>query len=169
MVLQHQVRMTNLLTRVGWETRIAVGEQQKGPQEKQSAERLIAANARELVDYMLFVDEAVLPAKFVSLSDFKTKFSAAGPRDRRGRSLRQLDLEKRLLRYPCSYMIYSGAFDELPRAAKDAVYARLWDVLSGKEKSSRYSRLSTSDRTAIVSILLDTKSDLPDYYRRLEK
>ncbi|HET9943423.1 MAG TPA: hypothetical protein VFR05_08790 [Terriglobia bacterium] len=169
MVLQHQARMTNLLTRVGWESRIAVSQQQKNPQEKQAAQRLITANARELVDYMLFVEEAPFPGKIVSLADFQKKFPASGPRDRRGRSLRQLDLQKRLMRFPCSYMIYSGAFDELPGAAKDAVYARLWEVLSGQEKSARYSRLSTTDRAAIVTILLETKSDLPAYYRRLER
>jgi hypothetical protein len=118
---------------------------------------------------MLFVDEAALPGKFVSLSKFPEMFAAAGSRDRRGRSLKQLDLEKRLMRYPCSYMIYSRAFDELPAATKDSVYARLWDVLSGKDKAPRYSKLSTDDRAAIVSILLETKPDLPAYFRRLEK
>ena len=164
MVLDHQARMTNLLTRVGWETRIAV----RNPQDKAVSERLIAADARELVDYMLFVDEPQLPGKFESTSGFEAKFASIGPRDARGRSLRQLDLGKRLLRYPCSYMIYSRAFDELPGAAKDAVYSRLWDVLSGKDKGSKYSKLSSADRSAIVGILLETKPDLPAYYRRLE-
>ena len=164
MVLDHQARMTNLLTRVGWETRIAV----TNAQDKGASERLIAANARELVDYMLFVDEPQLPGKFESTSGFEAKFAAIGPRDSRGRSLRQLDLNKRLLRYPCSYMVYSRAFDELPGAVKDAVYSRLWEILSRKEKGSKYSKLSSADRSAIVGILLETKPDLPAYYRRLE-
>jgi hypothetical protein len=168
MVLDHQVRMTNLLTRVGWEIRIAVNKDNSNPQEKAAAQRLIASNARELVDYMLFIDEPQLPGKFESTSGFEAKFAGMGPRDGRGRSLRQLDLSKRLLRYPCSYMIYSRAFDELPGAAKDAVYARLWDVLSGKDKGSKYSKLSPADRSAIAGILLETKPDLPAYYRRLE-
>jgi len=169
MILDHQVRMTNLLTRVGWETRVALEHQQRHPQEKDTVARLIAADARELADYMLFVDEARLPGKFVSLSQFPAKFAAAGPKDSRGRTLKQLDLEKRLLRYPCSYMIYSTAFDALPAEAKDKVYANLWDILSGKEKAAKYSRLSPTDRAAIVSILLETKTGLPSYYRKLEK
>jgi len=169
MILDHQVRMTNLLTRVGWETRIALDRQDKSPQEKEAVARLIAADARELADYMLFVDEAPLPGKFVSFSEFPAKFAAAGPKDSRGRTLKQLDLEKRLLRYPCSYMIYSPAFDALPDATKDKVYANLWDALSGKEKAAKYARLSPSDRAAIVSILLETKPGLPSYYRKLEK
>jgi len=169
MVLDHQVGMTNLLTRVGWETRIALDRQGKNPQEKAAAERLIAADSRELADYMLFIDEAPLHGKFESTSGFQTTFAANGPRDRRGRSLRQLDLARRLLRYPCSYMIYSRAFDELPGTARNAVYARLWEILSGKDRAPKYSKLAPADRAAIVGILLETKPDLPPYYRPLEK
>jgi hypothetical protein len=167
MTLNHQVRMTNLLTRVGWETRVALDRLAKFPQDKPLAEKLIAANAREFVDYLLFVEEAPLPVKLESASGFPAAFASAGPQDKRGRSLRQLDLEKRLLRYPCSYMIYSRAFDELPEAAKDAIYARLWTVLSGKESNRKYSKLSAADRAAIVGILLETRSGLPSYFRPL--
>ena len=167
MVFNHQVGMTNLLTRVGWETRIALDRETRNPQEKAAAERLIAADARELADYILFADEPVMPAKFESTSGFQTKFEALGPRDKRGRSFRQLDLTKRLLRYPCSYMIYSATFDALPGAAKDAVYGRLWDILSGQDKAPKYSKLSAADRTAIISILLETKTNLPSYFKPL--
>lgn len=169
MVLNHQVRMTNLLTRVGWETRVALERRAKNPQEKEVADRLITNDSSELVDYMLFLDEALLPGKFESTSGFQTAFEANGPKDRRGRSFRQLDLTKRLVRYPCSYMIYSRAFDQLPDATKDAVYTRLWSILSGKEKAPKYAKLTTSDRAAIVSILLETKPGLPAYFRSLER
>jgi hypothetical protein len=169
MVLDHQATMTNLLTRVGWETRLALTQVTKDPKEKGTADRLIGEDSRELVDYMLFVDEAPLAGKFESTSGFATTFAAAAPQDSRGRSLKQLDLVKRLMRYPCSYMIYSRAFDELPRPTKEAIYARLWTILSGKDKTPKYSKLSTADRAAIVSILLDTKKDLPKYFARLEK
>jgi hypothetical protein len=169
LVLDHQVRMTNLLTRVGWEARVALDRQSKNPREKQTVERLIAADTRELVDYMLFVEETPLPGKFESTSGFQEKFASTGPRDKKGRSLRQLDLQKRLLRYPCSYMIYSRIFDELPAPAKEAFYSRLWDVLSGKDRSPEYTKLSGADRAAIVTILMETKTDLPAYYRRLER
>ena len=69
------------------------------------------------MDYLLFIDEAPLPGPVHGTSGFAEKFAAKGPFDRRGRSLRQLDLRTRLLRYPCSYMIYSQAFDSLPRAS----------------------------------------------------
>jgi len=40
-------------------------------------------------------------------SGFAEQFAAQGPFDRQYRSLHQLDLHRRLLRYPCSYLIYS--------------------------------------------------------------
>jgi hypothetical protein len=167
MVLNHQARMTNLLMRVAWETRVALSQQQDNASLKGDVARLVAADARELVDYLLFVDEAPFAGELGSTSGFDKVFAKAGPRDRRGRSLRDLDLQKRLLRYPCSYMIYSKAFQALPAAAREAVYARLWAVLSGADRDRKYSRLSAGDRAAIVGILLETKDDLPSFFRPL--
>lgn len=157
LVFNHQMHLMNLLTRIGWQARVA------------QAERAPAATlndaAAAVVDYMLMVDEAPLPSPVAGSSGFAEAFAAQGPRDRQGRSLRDLDLTSRLLRYPCSYLIYSEAFDALPTAARDAVYARLWQVLSGAETAARYTRLSAGDRRAIIEILRETKPGLPDYFR----
>jgi hypothetical protein len=119
----------------------------------------------EFVDYLLFVDEMRLPAGIQSGSGFVAKFSAEGARDSNGRSLHQLDLNRRLMRYPCSYLIYSAAFDALPPIARDAIYGRMWEVLSGREKARRYTAaLTLADRRAIVEILRDTKKGLPEYF-----
>jgi hypothetical protein len=152
LVFNHQVRMTDLIIRVGWEARAA------------PAAKLRDA-AKELVDYMLFVDEAPLAGRIQGTSGFAAKFAAEGPADSHGRGLRQLDLEKRLMRYPCSYMIYTPAFDSLPAAARTAIYQRMWQILSGEEKSAKYARLSPADRQAIVEILRATKPGLPAYFR----
>ena len=162
LVLNHQVHMTNLLTRIGWEARVAA--HQGTP-----VETRVRETARELVDYLLFIDEAPLPGSVSGASGFAEQFSAGGPRDKMGRSLRQLDLERRLFRYPCSYMVYTPAFDALPLAARDAVYARMWEVLSGRDKDQSYDRLSPADRQAIVEILRDTKTGLPDYFAPLTR
>jgi hypothetical protein len=156
MVLEHQTHMTNLLTRVGWQSRAT------GPD---SDEASFTTTVRELVDYMLFVEEAPIADRIQSTSGFAAQFSTRGPFDRSGRSLRQLDLRRRLMRYPCSYMIYSPSFDNLPQTAKDLVYRRMWDVLSGRDKAIRYARLSRADRDAVLEILRDTKPDLPTYFR----
>ena len=157
MVLDHQLHMMNLLARLSWETRAAEG--------KPDAKALIDAVAREVVDYLLFVDEAPLPTRVEGSSGFAERFSARGPKDSRDRSLYQLDLTTRLLRYPCSYMIYSDAFDGLSAEAHDAVYRHMYAVLSGAEQTPRYSRLSPADRRAIIDILRETKRDLPAYFR----
>jgi hypothetical protein len=93
-------------------------------------------------------------------------FEAAGKRDRKGRSLRQLDLESRLMRYPCSYMIESEAFEALPAVAKEHVYQRLWDILTGEGQSETDQALPETDRKAILEILEDTKDDLPGYWAK---
>jgi hypothetical protein len=159
MVFDHQMRMVNLLTRMGWEARFASYERRTD-----QAARLRNV-AMELVDYLLFVDEAALAGPIEGTSGFTTKFAAGGPTDSKGRSLRQFDLERRLMRYPCSYMIYSEAFDALPPEAKTAVYDRMWQILSGREHNPKYARLTLADRQAVVEILRETKKDLPESFR----
>jgi hypothetical protein len=167
MVFGHQMHMINLFTRVGWEVRFALYEQgrKNASINREVIDRLIRDTARELVDYMFFIDEVPLSDTIKGTSGFAEAFSAKGPRDSKGRSLRQLDLQHRLMRYPCSYMIYSEAFDGMPAQAKDAIYQRMWQILSGQEKSQKYSKLPLSDRQAIVEILRDTKKSLPDYFQ----
>ena len=160
MVFAHQGHMTNLITRVGWEARIAAYDHRLdlagGP---------LRDAVNELVDYLLFVDEEPLTAAIKGTSGFAEKFAAQGPADSRGRSLRQLDLEHRLLRYPCSYMVYSAAFGALPADTRGAIYGRMWDILSGHDTSAKYARLSDADRRAVVDILRETLHDLPDDFR----
>jgi len=99
------------------------------------------------------------------VSTFTQTFPGRGPRDKQGRSLRDFDLKTRLFRYPLSYMIYDPAFDALPDVAKQHVYRKLFEVLSGKDGSARFARLSAADRQAVLGILRDTKQDLPAYWR----
>jgi hypothetical protein len=158
----HQTQMINLLTRASWEARAA--DPAVHPGELGAVEALMSGVAGEVVDYMLFVDEAPLLNPRARGSGFAERMSASGPRDREGRSLYELDLERRLMKYPCSYLIYSPAFDALPPLAKGPVYERLWQVLSGEAREPRYRSLSLSDRRAVVEILRDTKPDLPAYF-----
>ncbi|PWU07643.1 MAG: hypothetical protein C5B51_09645 [Terriglobia bacterium] len=152
MIFEHQTQATNLITRLAWEMRTGGSEQQLND----------AVNT--LVDYLLFVDESPLPNRIIGTSGFRERFETLGPFDRRGRSLRQFDLHRRMMLYPCSYMIYSKAFIALPLAAKRLVYARMRDVLNGRSKEPRYARMSPSDRQAVLEILRDTKRDLPQYF-----
>jgi hypothetical protein len=159
MTLEHQTRIINLLTRTGWETRIAVHDGKLD----QFQPRLDFLTD-EVVAYMVFADEAHMSSPVKGVSSFTETFPARGPRDSRGRSLRDFDLQTRLFRYSLSYMIYSPVFDALPRTAKDEIYRKLFKVLTSNPEG-RYARLSVEDRKAILEIVRDTKPELPDYWR----
>jgi hypothetical protein len=173
LTLSHQTHMTNLLTRAAWEARAADPALHPGtpstPERARSIAQLMDGVAAEVVDYLLFVDEAPLSTPLAGPSAFAARFSAGGPRDRRGRSLYELDLTRRLMQYPCSYLIYSPAFDALPALVKEPIYRRLWQVLSGDAREPRYRSLSLADRRAIVEILQDTKADLPTYFAAVSR
>jgi hypothetical protein len=170
LVLTHQAGMTNLLTRAGWEARAADPTLHppftSTPEQQASVTAVMSGVASEVVDYLLFIDEAKLTEPVRGASGFAERFSGGGPRDKQGRSLYELDLHRRLMKYPCSYLIYSPAFDALPSLAKDSIYKRMWEVLSGQEQDPRYrAALSLADRRAIVEILRETKKDLPPYFQ----
>jgi hypothetical protein len=156
LVFEHQARAMNLITRVGWLARLAAAD----PAPAQQARLTAAIN--ELVDYVLFVGEA--PIDHVrGTSGFAERFSAQGPRDSKGRSLRELDLKQRLMRYPCSYVVYSAAFDGLPEPAREMVLRRMRSILSGEERAPRYAHLAPA-RQAVLEILRETKKNLPAWF-----
>lgn len=173
MVLEHQADMHNLITAASYNTRTALFQcasmnkilDRPADYQSESTQRRIDNAAAELVDYMLFTDEIELTDPIRGTSSFAEDFAARGPFDSKGRSLRQFDLETRMFKYPCSYLIYSTAFDALPPESKARVYQRLYDVLSGKNQDKKYSRLSADDRQAILEILRATKKDLPEYWQ----
>jgi hypothetical protein len=168
LVFDHQMHMMNLLTRIGWEARVAA---YRKPADRSGSEAVAASTvslqdaAKETVDYLLFIDEAPFAGDVGGSVAFAEMFAGRGPRDRTGRTLRQLDLHGRLMRYPCSYMIYAPQFDALLPQAKEAIYQRLWQILSGRGGEAKYQRLTVDDRRAIVEILRDTKDDLPGYFK----
>ena len=168
MVFEHEMHMMNLFTLAGWQVRSSEYEDQTSadPVDRLGAtEAVLREAANSVADAMLFANEAPLPNAIEGTSGFEEMFSAEGPRDSEGRSLRQLDLQTRLMRYPCSYMIYSPAFDALPEDLKQAIYDRMWIILSGRDAAKKYAKFSLADRQAIVEILRATKKNLPDYFQ----
>jgi hypothetical protein len=109
------------------------------------------------------LDEAMgrLEAPVRGVSTFAATFAARGPRDGQGRSLRDFDLERRVFRYPLSFMIYSTFFDALPDRVRVAVYRRVYDRLTGAGEVSGY---TASERAAAVEVLRATKPALPAFW-----
>lgn len=62
-------------------------------------------------------------------------------------------------------MVYSPSFQALPLRAKRHLYRRLWQVVSGEDVSPEFKSISVETRAAIRDILLETKKDLPAYWR----
>jgi hypothetical protein len=158
MVLEHQTHMHNYIARLNYEATIAL--------KTYGHVNYLRSVIDGFVRYLLFAEEAPLTAKVSGTSDFQRDFEKLGPRDSKGRSLRELDLTERMFKYPCSFLIYSEAFDSLPTQVKQKVYAKLYDVLTGKDSSEAYDSLSTESRRAILEILAETKSDLPEDWKK---
>jgi hypothetical protein len=173
MVMEHQTEMHNRLTRANFQTRLALHDEAefnkalgRPPDYRSDSTLRRIKNAGEpVVQYMLFCEEAPLSDPIKGLSGFTEEFVKRGPRDGQGRSLRDFDLKRRLFAYPCSYVIYSEAFEALPAAVKDYVLRRLWEVLSGKDASKEFAHLSVTDRRVILEILRATKTNLPEYWK----
>lgn len=156
MVLEHQLHMHNFITRLNYESTLALSAYGHLNYLKNITDSFL--------NYLLFTEETTLTEPVKGVSSFTTEFAAAGPRDSRGRSLRQFDLKTRLFKYPCSYLIYTDAFDALPAPVKAQVYQRLFDILTGKDRSAAFEKIPAETRRAILEILRETKPGLPDYW-----
>jgi hypothetical protein len=171
-VLVHQASAHTILVKASFEARMALHREaalnrelgEPADHRWPSTNTVLDSAAASLVDCFLFQGEAPLPASIVGTTAFAEEFSAAGPTDDRGRSLRTLDLEKRLFRYPCSYLIYSGSFDALPGELRQRFWARMEAALGGEDADARYMYLSAADRAAIRGILAATKPDAPRHW-----
>jgi hypothetical protein len=172
LVLEHQTAMHNALAAANYSGRITLRDagimnealQRPEDYESESTQRRFESAASKVVDVLLFCGEHLLTDPVRGTSEFAARFQQRGPRDAQGRSLRELDLQQRLLRYPCSWLIYSEAFDALPGPVHDRVLRQLWQVLQGEDTSERYQHLARADRQAILEILRESKKQLPAYW-----
>jgi hypothetical protein len=173
MLMEHQIQVHNLITRANILTRLALHDavelnkalNRPADYRSESTTSRIKNAVEPLLKAMLFSEETPLTDKVEGTSTFAADFAKAAPRDPKGRSLRDLDLQSRLFRHPLSYLIYTPAFDTLPAAAKDQFYTRLDEVLSGKDTTKDFAHLTPADRTAVRDILIATKTDLPKPFR----
>jgi hypothetical protein len=150
MTMEHQTEATNLMMRL--------------QREKPKGEKL-AQKVEEFVAYLVFADEIRLTSPIKGVSSFTQTFPQRGPRDSKGRSLRDFDLQTRLFRYPLSYMIYTAQFDALPEEVRELTYRRLFEILSGADTSERYAKLPAEGKQAALEILMETKAGLPEFPR----
>jgi hypothetical protein len=165
LVLEHQMTVENLIVRANFKSRTLLARYPDAASQRSwaglssSMQRSLRPMLESVVRSMLFVNAAEITSRISSSSGFDQVFQARGPRDARGRSLRELDLRHRLLKYPLSYLVYSDAFDGLPDSARDYIYNRFAAILRGEDASQPFSNLSVSDRQALLEILTATKPE----------
>lgn len=158
MTLEHQAHMQNFLTLLNRESTAALDQHGRVTHLKNVIEGFLK--------YLLFTEETPLSAPIKGSAAFVQQFEALGPKDTKGRSLRQFDLETRLFKFPCSYLIYSEAFDALPQKLREALYQRLWEILTGQDTGPAFARIPAENRRALIEILIETKKELPSYWKR---
>ncbi|MCE9632322.1 MAG: hypothetical protein K8S94_16620 [Planctomycetia bacterium] len=169
MVFAHQAAAHNAITKAGFESRAALHREaalnrelgEAADHRWPSTTTVLDAAAESLVECFLLCDEPPLAAAIGGTTDFAREFSSRGPTAPDGRSLRALDLNTRLFRHPCSYLVYDASFARLPAEVRDRFWRRLDAVLSGPDAAQRFAHLSAADRTAIREILAATHAGAP--------
>jgi hypothetical protein len=156
MVLEHQAHMHNYITRLNYETRIMT--------DRYGHIRYLKSQEDAFLRYLLFTEEVPLTAPVSGDPQYVKDFQSLAKRDSKGRSLRDFDLHTRMFRYPCSYLIYSEAFDAIPTMMREHLLQRLYSILTGQDKDPQFAKISADDRQAVLEILRATKPNLPDYW-----
>jgi hypothetical protein len=117
----------------------------------------------DLAKAMLFGDAAPYTDTIRGNSGFDGWFQQQGTKDAQGRSLRDLDLQTRLFRYPLSYLVYTDSFNGLPDYARDYVFGRFATVLQGRDHSPTFAFMTDADRRDTLQILTATQPAFAKY------
>ena len=141
MVLEHQIRVHNLITKANYEARQAVAMDVSMNQalgrdsgyRSESTQRRIQSAASSLADAILMRNESPLEQLVQGTSSFAETFASQGPLDSQNRSLRQFDLQTRLFRHRLSYLIYTPEFQALPKEILVPLRAHLQETLRTDE------------------------------------
>lgn len=176
MVLEHQTSTQNVLTKAN-QTSIRAMYMQRSLQKELgekvedqptgTARRIIDHCAEDVVDALLFKDEATLPEGGIEGDPgFQSAFTRNAMPSSEGRSLKDFQLLNRLFKYRCSYMIYSLTFKSLTPPLKETVLANLWEALDGSDPEGRYAYLSISEKKNIQRILAETLPDAPAQWKK---
>jgi hypothetical protein len=170
LVLEHQTAMQNTITSAGMSCRRMLEYQEALQRELkevstndlvfESVRSVFNGAVQDLVDDLLFYEEAALPAGLAGNAAFQKAFQRNVARTGDGQSLKDFSLAGRLFQNRCSYLIYSEAFLALPPQLKRRVYERLSRVLQSAQPDSRYAYLESDERTRIVRILRETHPEL---------
>lgn len=157
---EHQVGFVNRVVQAGYRARTSLFLSPDKLTPAQETE--LDEQARIVVRYLLFADEVPLPSGGVEpVSAYRDDFLANRRATPDGLSLKDLDLNTRLLKHRCSYMIYSPVFEGLPAALKTRIYTQLGAALRDTNGGKEFAYLPLAEKKAIRQILAATLKDLP--------
>ena len=157
MVLEHQAHMHNYIARLNIDARQMLAAY--------GHVRYMRSQVNAFLRYLLFTEEAPLPSPISGDPAYVQAFTATAIRDSKGRSLRDFDLQTRMFKYPCSFLIYTQSFDAMAEPIKAVILQKLFDILTGKETDAQFAKITAEDRLAVLELLRETKKNLPDYWR----
>lgn len=160
LILEHQAGFMNLVLEATYRARTYqhIGKGEIKPEHV----AVLHGLADELVRYLLFADEAKFPAGGIRVDpQYREDFLADRKEASNGISLKDLDLETRIFKHPCSYLIHSDVFEATSDLFKQRVYQVLGEALSIEKPNPDFAYLSVTEKEAIRGILRETLSDLP--------
>ncbi len=158
LIFEHQTGFVNRAIEASYLTRtlLRLAGDQLSPEQSVELDR----KASELTRYMLFADEIPLAGHAIQGDlAFSEAFLTNRRTSQSGHSLKDLDLETRLFRNRCSYMIYSRVFQGLPQAIKSRVYSKINRALNDAS-DPEFAYLPQEEKVVIQRILDET---LPDW------
>lgn len=161
LILEHQAGFMHIALEASYRARTYrhIG---KGKLKPENVE-VLHGLAEELVRYLLFADEAKFPAGGIRVDPrYREDFLADRKEASNGISLKDLDLETRLFKHRCSYLIYGDVFQATPDLFRQHVYQVLGEAISIENPDPDFSYLAVDEKKAIRGILRETVSDLPD-------
>jgi len=164
MVMEHQVTVLNQLTYVKFKAPAVLSRanMQEALQAthwdalSERAQRALTRMLDKVVDLLLLQGSITLVEPISGNPQFRAWFEAQGPHDAQGRSLRQLDLDTRLFRYPLSYIVQTPEFANLPPYARDYLWRELMAILSGQKAHPAVAGVAAEDLRSTLEILAAT-------------
>ena len=133
LVLEHQTYLHNLITRANFKSRTLLAKTEPGDSVEDLTWNGLSSKSQlrlqrllePMVHAMLFIDAASIRGKIASTSNFDRWFQAQPPRDRQGRSLRELDLTQPAFQIPPEF---SDLFAGLRRSARLCQRVHLYET-----------------------------------------
>ena len=153
MVIEHQIEVQNEIARVNFQSRALLVDDEINDVELNDG---LLSIIEGLVDSLFMMGQPEFIESISGTSGFSEYFISRGKKDSLGRSLRELDLDKRLFKYPFSYLIYSNAYASLPKEVRSIIAKRIKEVLSPEHSDDTYPHISSSSKKLIAEILDDT-------------